>query len=150
MTIFVTSGCEMLSRKWGRREGLQYEKCLCWLVPCSRNGNKGMVLKRQLKHQPFCLLNTQRIDLWHLATGEAYRLLTNFNGQTLAEAAHHTSCAAKKVMTHLQAGLMSLRTQLALHSQVKHYLVNTLQHKRNYQLKLWYCCFWLHFQSVAS
>lgn len=135
MAIFVTAACEKLSRKWGRREGLRHEKCLCRLVPRSRNGNKGMILKRQLIHQPFCLLNAQRIDLWHLATGEAYRLLTNFNGQTLAETAHHTSCAAQKVMTHLQASLMSLRTQLALHSQVKHYLLNTLQHKGNNQLK---------------
>lgn len=150
MAVFVTAACEMLSRKWGRREDLQHEKCLCRLVPCSRNGNKGMILKRPLKHRPFCLLNAQRIDLWHLATGEAYRLLTNFNGQTLAEAAHHTSCAAQKVMTHLQASLMSLRTQLALHSQVKHYLVNTLQHKGNNQLKRWHCCFLLHFKSAAS
>lgn len=135
MAIFVTAACEKLSRKWGRREGLRHEKCLCRLVPCSRNGNKGMILKRQLIYQPFCLLNAQRIDLWHLATGEAYRLLTNFNGQTLAETAHHTSCAAQKVMTHLQASLMSLRMQLALHSQVKHYLLNTLQHKGNNQLK---------------
>lgn len=90
-----------------------------------------MILKRQLIHQPFCLLNAQRIDLWHLATGEAYRLLTNFNGQTLAETAHHTSCAAQKVMTHLQASLMSLR----MDSQVKHYLLNALQHKGNNQLK---------------
>lgn len=94
-----------------------------------------MILKRQLIRQPSCLLNAQRIDLWHLATGEAYRLLTSVNGQTLAEAAHHSSHAAQKVMTHLQASPMSLRSQLALHSQVKHYLVNTLQHKGNNQLK---------------
>lgn len=101
----------------------------------SRNGNKGMILKRQLIHQPFCLLYAQRIDLWHPATGEGYRLLTNFNRQTLTEAAYHTSCAVPKVMTHLQACLMSLRMHLALHSRVKHHLVNTLQHKGNNQLK---------------
>lgn len=94
-----------------------------------------MILKRQLIHQPCCLLNTQRIDLWHLATGEGYRLLTNFNGQMLAETAYHTSCAVPNVMTHLQACLMSLRMQLPLHSKVKHYLVSTLQHKGNNQLK---------------
>lgn len=94
-----------------------------------------MILKRQLIHQPCCLLNAQRIDLWHLATGEGYRLLTNFNGQMLAETAYHTSCAVPKVMTHLQACLMSLRMQLPLHSKGKHYLVSTLQHKGNNQLK---------------
>lgn len=119
-------------------------------TPRSRNGNKGMILKRQLIHQPFCLLNAQKIDWWHPATGEGYTLLTNFNGQTLAEAAYHTSCAVPKLMTHLQACLMSLRMQLALHSRVKHHLVNTLQHKGNNQLKRWHCYFLLHYKSAAS
>lgn len=100
--------------------------------------------------RPVCQVNGRRIDLWHLATRKGYRLLTNFNGQILAETAYHTSCAVPKVMTHLQACLMSLRMQLALHSQVKHYLVNTLQHKGNNQLKWWHCYFLLCYKSEAK
>lgn len=143
----VTAASGTVSRKWGRRAGPRHGKPLCRLTPHCRNG---MTLKRQLIDRAFCLVNRQRIDLWHRATGKGYRLLTNFNGQTLAEAAHHTSCAVPKVMTHLQACLMSLRVQLALQSQVKHYLVNTLQHRGNNQLKRWHCYFLLHYKSAAS
>lgn len=144
----VSTASGIVSRKWGRRASLWRGKSLCRLTLHCRNND--MMLTRQLIHQSFCQVNGRRIDLWHLATRKGYRLLTNFNGQILAETAYHTSCAVPKVMIHLQACLMSLRMQLALHSQVKHYLVNTPQHKGNNQLKRWHCYFLLHYKSAAS
>lgn len=52
MATLVAAASGMLWRKQGGKGGLQHEKSLCRLTPGSRNRNKGMILKRQLIHQP--------------------------------------------------------------------------------------------------